>query len=286
MKKLLKILRKPPTHWVGNGFHVHSVFDYNGAGQELSPFLLMDYGAPHTFEAGTERRGVGAHPHKGFETVTFVFQGELEHRDSTGAGGMIGPGDVQWMTAGRGIVHEEFHSPRFTESGGTLEMVQLWVNLRAADKNAPPQYQSLAAKDIPTVGFASGNGFARVIAGTLQGQTGPAHTFSPIDLWDITTTASGPVTLPVKSGYTSAILVLREEISFADQQKASPGDLVVFSTEGDSLEWTAGKGAQVLLLAGAPFDEPIVGHGPFVMNTRQEILEAFAEFESGAFGST
>jgi len=284
MKTPLQILESSGTHWVGNGFRVRSVFDYNGAGRDLSPFLLMDYAAPHAFPPGRERRGVDTHPHKGFETVTIVYQGELEHRDSTGAGGIIGPGDVQWMTAGRGIIHEEFHSPRFATTGGTLEMVQLWVNLRSADKNAAPGYQSLAAAEIPTVSLDSGNGSVRVIAGSLDGQNGVARTFSPVDLWDVSIPNTGAVRLPAVNDHTTALLVLRGEARLGEDRQATAGDLVLFSREGDSLQWESPKDSRFLLLAGEPFNEPVVGHGPFVMNTRQEIAEAFAQYQSGAFG--
>lgn len=284
MKTIKQVHRSSASHWVGNGFPVRSVFDYNGLGRELSPFLLMDYAAPHEFAPGTERRGVGTHPHKGFETVTVVYQGELEHRDSTGGGGLIGPGDVQWMTAGSGILHEEFHSEAFTQSGGNLEMVQLWVNLRAKEKSAPPGYQSLAAADIPTVPLDSGNGTVRVIAGSLNGLGGAAKTFSPIDLWDIAFEREDSVTLPAVNGHTTAGLVLRGEARFPGSDPAGEGDLVVFSRTGDSLQWESPAGSRLLLLSGEPFDEPVVGHGPFVMNTREEIAEAFEQFQAGAFG--
>lgn len=285
MKTIEQVHYRSSSHWVGDGFPVRSVFDYKGLGRELSPFLLMDYAAPHDFPADNRRRGVGAHPHKGFETVTVVYQGELEHRDSTGAGGLIGPGDVQWMTAGRGIIHEEFHSPRFAQSGGTLEMVQLWVNLRAADKNAAPGYQSLAAADIPTAPLEAGNGTVRVIAGSLNGHLGPARTFSPIDLWDISIPNPCAVNLPGVDGHTTALLVLRGEARFPGDRQAMAGDLVVFSRKGDTIFWNASEDSRFLLLAGEPFNEPIVGQGPFVMNTRDEIAEAYSQYQSGTFAS-
>src|SRR5688572_19639281 len=204
MKRLREIHQSSRMHWVGNGFPVRSVFDYNGLGRELSPFLLFDYAAPHRFEPGTERRGVGAHPHKGFETVTVAYQGELEHRDSSGGGGKIGPGDVQWMTAGKGIVHEEFHSEDFTGKGGTLQMAQLWVNLRAQDKGAAPGYQTLSNSQIPIVELPDGAGFVRVIAGEFAGRKGAAKTFTPINVWDVTLGAGKTATLPVPDGHTTA----------------------------------------------------------------------------------
>src|SRR2546426_11565069 len=179
MKQLLRIHQSSVMHWVGNGFTVRSVFDYNGLGRELSPFLLLDYAAPYQFPAGHEKRGVGGHPHKGFETVTVAYQGELEHRDSSGGGGKIGAGNVQWMTAGNGIVHEEFHSQDFTRKGGTLQIVQLWVNLRAKDKSAKPGYQTLLKAQIPSVELPQEAGTVRGISGEFGGRQGAAETFSP-----------------------------------------------------------------------------------------------------------
>src|SRR3989441_4639698 len=185
MKELIRIHQSSELHWVGDGFPVRSVFDYNDHGRELSPFLLLDYGVPYQFAPSNEKRGVGAHPHKGFETVTVVYQGEFEHRDSSGGGGKIGPGDVQWMTAGKGIVHEEFQSQDFTRKGGTLEMVQLWVNLRAKDKRAKAGYQTLLKAQIPNIELPQDAGTVRVIAGEYGDQKGPAKTFTPINLWDV-----------------------------------------------------------------------------------------------------
>src|SRR5438034_10980737 len=168
MKKLIRIHQSSETHWVGNGFPVRSVFDYNGLGRELSPFLLLDYAPPYEFPPSKEKRGVGAHPHKGFETVSIAFQGEIEHRDSSGGGGKIGPGDVQWMTAGKGIIHEEFQSEEFSRKGGLFQMVQLWVNLRAQDKNARPRYQNLLKEQIPIVPLPENGGTVRAIAGRSE----------------------------------------------------------------------------------------------------------------------
>jgi len=272
-------------HWVGNGFPVRSVFDYNGLGRELSPFLLFDYAAPHAFEPGTGRRGVGAHPHKGFETVTVAYQGELEHRDSSGGGGKIGPGDVQWMTAGKGIVHEEFHSRDFTQKGGVLQMVQLWVNLRAQDKDAAPGYQTLLNAQIPVVELPDDAGTVRVIAGEFGAQKGAAKTFTPINLWDVTLRAGKPTKLPVPDGHTTAFLVLTGKVGINDgEREAGEGDLAIFHRSGDAIAVTAKSEATLLLLDGEPIAEPIVGHGPFVMNTRAEIEQAFEDYQCGKLG--
>src|SRR6185503_4709904 len=229
MKKLLRIHQSSGMHWVGNGFPVRSVFDYNGLGRELSPFLLLDYAAPYQFPPGSERRGVGGHPHKGFETVTVAYQGELEHRDSSGGGGKIGAGDVQWMTAGKGIVHEEFHSQDFTRKVGTLQMVQLWVNLRAKDKGAPPRYQTLLAAQIPNVALPQDAGTARIIAGEYAGQKGPAETFTPINLWDVNLRAGNSVELPLPDGHTATFLVLNGEVTVNGERDAGAGDLAIFA---------------------------------------------------------
>src|SRR5947199_5331471 len=203
VKKVVGVHQSSGMHWVGNGFLVRSVFDYNGLGRELSPFLLLDYGAPHQFAPSKEKRGVGAHPHKGFETVSVVYQGEVEHRDSSGGGGKIGPGDVQWMTAGSGIVHEEFHGRDFAARGGLFEMVQLWVNLPAKDKMAPPRYQSILAGHIPAVSLPDGRGTVRVIAGEFAGAKGPAKTFTPIHVWDLRLATDQHTDLTTPDGYTT-----------------------------------------------------------------------------------
>jgi redox-sensitive bicupin YhaK (pirin superfamily) len=285
MKQLRQIHQSSRMHWVGNGFPVRSVFDYNGLGRELSPFLLFDYAAPHAFEPGTGRRGVGAHPHKGFETVTVAYQGELEHRDSSGGGGKIGPGDVQWMTAGKGIVHEEFHSRDFTQKGGVLQMVQLWVNLRAQDKDAAPGYQTLLNAQIPVVELPDDAGTVRVIAGEFGAQKGAAKTFTPINLWDVTLRAGKPTKLPVPDGHTTAFLVLTGKVGINDgEREAGEGDLAIFHRSGDAIAVTAKSEATLLLLDGEPIAEPIVGHGPFVMNTRAEIEQAFEDYQCGKLG--
>ena len=209
MKALRQIHRSSATHMVGDGFPVRSVFGYNDLGQKLSPFLLLDYAEPHEFAPSDKPRGVESHPHRGFETVTVVYQGEVEHRDSSGGGGLIGPGDVQWMTAASGLVHEEMHSREFTRRGGTMEMVQLWVNLPAKEKSAPPGYQTLLAADIPNVALPDNGGTVRVIAGEFRSAKGPARTFTPINLWDIQLLAGHAVELPLLDATTTALLILR-----------------------------------------------------------------------------
>jgi len=284
MKKLAHIHQSSKMHWVGNGFPVRSVFDYNGLGQELSPFLLLDYAAPYPFPPGSERRGVGGHPHKGFETVTVAYQGELEHRDSSGGGGKIGAGDVQWMTAGKGIIHEEFHSEAFTRAGGTMQMAQLWVNLRAKDKSAQPRYQTLLKAQIPNVELPEDAGTVRVIAGDYNRNKGPAQTFTPINLWDLTLRAGKSVELPLSSGHTSIFLVLSGEVTVNGERDAGEGDLAIFERAGNGITVKAKSAAKILVMDGEPIAEPIVGQGPFVMNSRAEIEKAFEDFELGRMG--
>jgi redox-sensitive bicupin YhaK (pirin superfamily) len=284
MKKLQHLLPGSGVHWVGNGFPVRSVFDYSGLGRELSPFLLLDYAAPHSFPPGNEKRGVGGHPHKGFETVTVVYQGELEHRDSSGGGGKIGAGDVQWMTAGKGTVHEEFHSEDFSRQGGTLQMVQLWVNLRAKDKTAPPGYQTLLKAQIPTLELPQAAGALRVIAGAYGGHKGPAKTFTPINLWDVNLGAGKSAELPLPDGHTTMLLVLSGEVVVDGGQLAREGDLAIFDRAGKGIRAHAKTGTQLLVMDGEPFDEPVVGHGPFVMNSRAEIQQAFEDYQLGRMG--
>ncbi|MEX1166664.1 MAG: pirin family protein [Hydrogenophaga sp.] len=284
MKSVSHIQRNPNGHWVGNGFPVRSIFSYQDKPELYSPFLLLDHAGPAHFEpTTTERRGVGAHPHRGFETVSIVYHGEVSHRDSTGAGGTIGPGDIQWMTAAAGIVHEEFHGKRYAQEGGLFEMVQLWVNLPAADKMAPPGYQGITAEQTPTVNLPDGAGTARLIAGSLQGADGPAKTFTPMQVWDVRLKAGSTVTLPAPEGHTTVPLVLHGRLRTPGGLEATDGEMMVFTREGSGAVLEALTDATVLWLSGEPIDEPIVGHGPFVMNTPAEIRQAFADFQAGKF---
>ncbi|MDV1542222.1 pirin family protein [Klebsiella michiganensis] len=284
MKQITGIYTAPSQHWVGDGFPVRSMFSYQTHGEQLSPFLLLDYAGPHHFPAGTGKRGVGEHPHRGFETVTVVYSGEVEHRDSTGRGGVIGPGDVQWMTAGAGILHEEFHSAEFTRTGGELKMIQLWVNLPAKDKMTQPGYQSITADVIPDVELPNNAGHMRVIAGRYEDIVGPAHTFSPLNVWDLQLNQSQEITLHQPAGWCTALVVLEGEVVVNGEGSAREGQLVVLSQKGEALHLSASSNAKVLLMAGEPLQEPIVGYGPFVMNTKAQIAEAVRDFNSGRFG--
>ncbi|RJF95617.1 pirin family protein [Noviherbaspirillum saxi] len=284
MKKILGVYSAPRPHWVGDGFPVRSLFSYNSHGQQLSPFLLLDYAGPADFLPTNTPRGVGQHPHRGFETVTIVYKGEVAHRDSTGQGGVIGPGDVQWMTAGAGILHEEFHSPAFNQSGGALEMVQLWVNLPAKDKMSPPGYQAILDGNIPAVPLPNGAGTVRVIAGEFDGHSGPAHTLTPMNVWDLRLTQGSFSALKLPEWWTAALVVLRGTVQVNGSAIVREAQMVVLDRSGQELSIEANSDAVVLLLSGEPIDEPIVGHGPFVMNSQQEILQAVTDFNSGQFG--
>jgi quercetin 2,3-dioxygenase len=284
MKEVSFVQRNNQRHWVGNGFPVRSVFSYNDRAAEFSPFLLLDYAGPATFAPTTERKGVGEHPHRGFETVTIVYDGEVEHRDSTGGGGIIGPGDVQWMTAAGGLVHEEFHGPNFAKNGGAFEMVQLWVNLPAKDKLAKPGYQGITNAQIPRVELPNGAGSLRVIAGKYEGTQGAARTFSPVNVWDVQLKAGSHTTFKVPSGYTTAIFVMRGGITLADGKTVGEADIAVLDRAGDEFAIEATADTKLLILNGEPFAEPVVGYGPFVMNSRREIEQAITDFQNGKMG--
>lgn len=285
MKKLLHVAQAPARHWVGDGFPVHGMFDYNAGAGERSPFLLLDYAAPTSFDPNTgHRRGVGAHPHRGFETVTIVYAGEVEHRDSTGGGGVIGPGDVQWMTAGNGIVHEEFHSAAYSKVGGPFQMVQLWVNLPAKDKMTSAGYQAIVDAEIPTIALANDAGTVRVIAGEHGGRKGPARTFTPMNVWDVRIKTGHTAALAQPDGWTTLLVVLAGAVQVNGGAAIGEAQLVTLSREGSDVRIEASNETRVLLLAGQPIDEPIVGYGPFVMNSQQEIRQAITDFNSGKFG--
>ncbi|UXC17666.1 pirin family protein [Comamonas squillarum] len=284
MKNVLHVQDAPRQHWVGDGFPVRSLFSYQSHGKLLSPFLLLDFAGPAEFAPASAPRGVGQHPHRGFETVTIVYDGEVAHRDSTGQGGEIGPGDVQWMTAGAGILHEEFHSPAFTAHGGTLRMLQLWVNLPAKDKGAPAGYQAIVQSQIPAVALPGG-GQLRVIAGDYQGQQGPAKTFTPMQVWDLRLVAGEKLELELPEGWSTALAIVQGTVLVNGNDVAREAQLVVMAQEGRKLTLEANGDVALLLMSGEPIDEPIVGYGPFVMNSQQEIVQAVNDFNSGKFGS-
>lgn len=280
-KKVKSVHAAPEMHWVGDGFPVQSVFSYTNHGRELSPFLLLDYAAPREFPPASQPRGVGAHPHRGFETVTIVYQGELEHKDSGGGGGKIGAGDVQWMTAASGIIHEEFHSKEFTENGGVFEVVQLWVNLPAKDKSAAPGYQTLTAGSIPSVDIGQ-NSVVRVIAGEYGGAKGPAKTFTPLNLLDVRLSNKSNHTFTFQEGFSTAVFVLQGGL-LLNSRAVGAEELAIMERQGETVEVTATADSVFLILNGEPINEPVVGYGPFVMNNRAEIQQAYEDYQAGRF---
>lgn len=283
-KKLRCIQRSVDRHWVGDGFPVRTLLAYSNLGPVIDPFLLLDYAGPAQFPATKERLGVGEHPHRGFETVTIVYAGEVEHRDSSGGGGRIGPGDVQWMTAASGVVHEEFHGRDFARRGGQFEMVQLWVNLPAQHKLAPPRYQSLLASQIPVVALPDGRGSIRVIAGEFAGAKGPAGTFTPIDVWDLRLEGGHTTQLALPDGRTTLLVVLRGALRVGGSEPVREAEVALFDRTGESIVIDAAETATALLLSGEPIGEPIVGRGPFVMNRPEEIRQAAIDYQSGRMG--
>ncbi len=284
MKKILEIHKSSSPHWVGDGFPVRSILPSQRLGPEISPFLLLDYGGPVEFSPTDQSRGVDEHPHRGFETVTIVYQGELEHRDSTGNHGSIGPGDVQWMTAASGIVHEERHSSEFAKRGGMFEMVQLWINLPAKFKTSPPGYQTLLKRDIPVVNLMNESGAVCVIAGNFQGVKGAARTFTPINLWDMRLRAGRRAELSLPEGYTTLLVSLRGKSVLNGTEKIGEAELAWFDRQGENIIIEAEEEATMLVLNGAPIDEPVFSHGPFVMNTSEEIRQAMLDYQSGRMG--
>ncbi len=284
MKKLRFKRHNPRTHWVGDGFPVRSVFSYSDIASEISPFLMMDYASPTHFPPTTQRKGVGEHPHRGFETVTIVYEGEVEHRDSAGGGGTIGPDEVQWMTAASGLVHEEFHGREYARLGGPFEMIQLWVNLPARLKMIPPAYQGITRDTIPSVQLPENRGQIRVIAGELEGAKGPAFTRTPINLWDMRFTQGSGFTCKVPEGHTASIFVLSGAIRLPDGNRIIEAELAVLDSSGTDLSFETEGPAKILFLGGEPLNEPIIGYGPFVMNTPEEIQQAFIDYRSGKMG--
>ena len=272
-------------HWVGDGFPVYNLFSYDRLGQMISPFLLLDYAAPYRFEPTTAQQGVGTHPHRGFETVTIAYQGEVTHQDSSGGGGTIKAGDVQWMTAGGGVLHQEFHSPEFAHQGGLFEMVQLWVNLPANSKMTPAKYQAIEAAQIQSISLDDVGSELRVIAGQYQERAGAATTFSPVNVWDGKIVAGQAHTFYVTEGHTTLLVVLSGEVILNDAQHIEAPSLVVLSREEIDFTIKAEQDSKFLILTGQPLNEPIEGYGPFVMNSKAEIKDAINDFNHGKFGS-
>jgi quercetin 2,3-dioxygenase len=285
LKSFVEVLRDPAMRWVGDGFPVRTVFSYDQYGAELSPFLLLDYAGPQHLDRAVRARGIGPHPHRGIEKVTIVYSGEVVDCDSTGHNAVVGPGDVQWMTAGAGVVHQEFQSRAFAKTGGLLQMVQLWVNLPAALKFTPPRYQEIRAKQIPIVELKDGAGYARIIAGSFNNHAGPATTFTPVNVWDLTINSDTRAIIDPPEDHTTLIVVLSGRLVFDGAREVGEAEAALLSRSSRGTVLTAKSVTKTLVLTGAPIDEPIVGRGPFVMNTEGEIRQAFFDFGSGRFGT-
>jgi quercetin 2,3-dioxygenase len=275
----------PALHWVGNGFHVAGYFSSIAeAARKLDPFLLLDYHPERAYAPAARPRGVGVHPHRGFETVTLAWQGSVAHHDSAGGGGVIGPGDVQWMTAASGVLHKEYHEEAFSRQGGTFQMAQLWVNLPRALKMAPPRYQPILSEQMGMVTLPDGSGTVRVIAGEHAGVRGPAQTFTPIRILDARLRAGGKLSLSFPAQETAALQVIAGEVTIHGDRIARANDFVLFANTGEHIDIAAGAETQLMVLNGEPIREPVVQHGPFVMNTRSEIAAAYADLQGGKFG--
>ena len=283
-KNVLGVYGAGSDHWVGDGFPVRNMFPSNGVNKEINPFLMLDYAGPSHFEPSKQTHGVGQHPHRGFETVTIAYQGSVSHRDSAGNSGTIYPGDVQWMTAASGVVHEEMHAQEFAEKGGTFEMVQLWVNLPKAVKMSAPRYQGITKEQIPTVTLGA-KGQTRIIAGELDGVNGPATTYKAINLFEVRYNAGDAATLSLPDGHNAAVILLQGDVVLnGSQVLQGAAKIATLSIDGESITLEPKADSTLLVLSGEPIDEPVASYGPFVMNTQEELVQAFADFKSGRMG--
>jgi quercetin 2,3-dioxygenase len=286
VKSIESVLAPPPPHMVGDGFRVHNFFPsgYDFDLARMSPFFMLDYGSKHAFTPTTRPRGVGVHPHRGFETVTIAFNGSVAHHDSYGNQGVINPGDIQWMTAGSGVLHKEYHEESFSKEGGIFQMVQLWVNLPAIHKMTTPKYQGVTQKQLGKFVIANGHGVLEIVAGTFEGITGPVQTFSPMEMYIGRFKAGADLKFSLPSSYNTGVLVVEGEVKMNQKQRVQSDHFVLFKNDGTDFEISAEQEATFLLLSGEPINEPIVPYGPFVMNTSEEIVQAFADFRAGKFG--
>lgn len=283
-KKVVEIHQYGSRHWVGDGFPVRNLIPGNRVGEQLSPFLLLDYAGPEYFSPTDQPRGVGEHPHRGFETVTIVYDGVVAHRDSTGSGGVIGPGDVQWMTAASGIVHEEMHEKEWAKKGGTFHAIQLWVNLPRAHKMSSPGYQTLLKAGIPVVDLAGGAGHLRVIAGEFRDIKGPANTFTPVHLYDVYVKVGHTAELAVPATFNTALFVLQGAVSVNGSGQANEAELVQLDQSGERIILKAMANTTLLVLGGQAINEPVARYGPFVMNTKAELVQAMNDYQAGKMG--
>ena len=285
IKPIEHLIAPPPPHMVGDGFRVHSFFP--GARlidkKRMSPFFLLDYGAKVDFSPSNQPRGVGVHPHAGFETVTIAYKGKIAHHDSAGNSGIIGEGDVQWMTAGSGLLHKEYHEEEFSKTGGLFQMVQLWVNLPSQYKKTAPKYQELTHDKMGKHLLEDGQSYVEVIAGNYRGTPGPAFTFSPIEVYNVRLQKNGTATLELPAHYNTGLLVIEGKI-LVNGTAADTDHFVLFKNEGSSIQIEATEEAVVLFLSGEPINEPIAAYGPFLMNTWAEVEQAIRDANAGKFG--
>ncbi|MGI8744990.1 MAG: pirin family protein [Bryobacteraceae bacterium] len=282
-KTIMGVFGPGSSHWVGDGFPVRNMFPSNGIGEEINPFLMLDYAGPAEFKPSNRPRGVGEHPHRGFETVTIAYQGAVDHRDSAGNSGTIQPGDVQWMTAASGVVHEEKHEREFTKTGGTFEMIQLWINLPSALKMSQPRYQGILSEQIPRADLGSGS-YARVIAGELNGVKGPARTYTPVNLFDIQLKAGHQVELSLPAGQNTGLLLLKGDVLVNSKTLRGEAQIALLSASGQGVTLEAKRDTTLLLMSGEPIHEPVASYGPFVMNTQQELAQAVEDYRVGKMG--
>ena len=284
LKKIKYIYTANQKHWVGDGFHVYGLLrPSEELNKFISPFIMLDYASPKEFSITNQRRGVGEHPHRGIETVTFAYQGEVEHRDSSGGGGVIKPGDVQWMTAGKGVVHDEFHSEEFSNKGGVFEMIQLWINLPRKHKMTDPKYQEISNGVIPTISLGDKIKL-RVIAGSFEKIKGPSSTFTKVNLYDIISKENKSISLNFESDTNTIILIMSGKLKVEDKNFKDK-DILIFERQGSQIDLKVSDNFKGLVLNGEPINEPIVAHGPFVMNTKEEIYKAFTDYQNGKMGS-
>lgn len=283
-KEVFGVYRPGSAHMVGDGFPVRNLFPSNELDEAVDPFLLLDYAGPHVFEPTDHPRGVGEHPHRGFETVTILYQGAVAHRDSSGNAGTIGPGDVQWMTAASGVVHEELHEKNWAKKGGTFQAIQLWVNLPRSHKMSAPGYQTLLNTEIPSVELEGGAGRVRVIAGTFQRQKGPARTVTPVELYDVALAAGRRVKLNLPDGHNTSIFVMQGLASVNGSRDAEEAELIVCRRNGSSVVIDVREDSRLLILSGQPIGEPIARYGPFVMNSKLELVQAVEDYKAGKMG--
>ncbi len=285
-KSIEQIMEPPPPHMVGNGFRVHNFFPggHNMSSKRMSPFFLLDYNSKVKLSPSKTPRGVGVHPHRGFETVTIAYHGKVSHHDSWGNSGMIEEGDVQWMTAASGLLHKEYHEKEFSKKGGDFQMVQLWVNLPAKDKMSKPKYQAIKREEMGRYELPDNGGTVEVIAGNFNGVSGPASTFTPVELYNLRLRKGTSLTLTLPSDYNTGLLIVEGSVDVNEEKSIPTDHFVLFRNDGEEIELTTQEDTVVLLLSGKPIEESLVAYGPFVMNSREEILQAYEDLNNGKFG--